>query len=674
MTFQTIPLDKLTLAEGNVRRTAAEANLDELTASIAAHGLLQNLSVRPLADGDGAPTGRYEVVAGGRRYRALKRLAKAKAIKKTQPVPCAVIGGFSDTEIGLAENLYCPMHPADQYEAWAPLAAEGQGPADIAARFGVSEQVVQQRLRLGKVSPKLLDLYRGGAMKLDTLMAFTLSEDHTEQERVWAELPEWNRHPDMVRRYLTKVHVALSEPLARLVGVEAYEAAGGRVLRDLFDERRTWLLDRDILDRLATDRLETTAAAVRAEGWRWVEVGFDYPPAPGRRRRLHPVTREPTVEEADERAQLETRLEQLYAIAEGRDDEALAAEAGEIERRLAELDDGREAFTPEQTAIAGAIVWLGPDGIVAIDRGLVRPEDEPQCEASDPDAAIAVDETDDGEASPPETDGHSSETSAGGTVAEPEAEPKPKPLSERLIEDLSAHRTAGLRLALTGDPETALLAVVHALAVRLVYGCGWNPGSCLDIQPREPLLEPSSDTIRGSAAVVAFEAARKRWRTVLPGEAATFWDWLVAADTTTRLGLLAFCAGASLDATVKRNGHPGRAALAHADRLAVAVNLDMRRCWSPTKECFLGKVSKRHILAAVAEAAGPDKAAGLDGLKKEALIELAEPILTEAQWLPDLLRSPVAETDDGAVEAADGASNEAVEVPVAGEPYRAAAE
>jgi ParB family chromosome partitioning protein len=267
MTLQTIPLDKLTLADGNVRRTGAEAGLDELAASIAAHGLLQNLSVREVEGEDGTSTGRYEVLAGGRRFRALKRLAQAKRVKKTHPVPCAVIDGFSTTEVGLAENTAREaMHPADAYEAWARLAAEGQGPADIAARFGVSEHVVQQRLKLGTVSPALLDRYRQGEMNLETLMAFTLTDDHDAQERVWAELPEWNRHPDLVRRALTKTHAAAGEPMVRFVGLDAYESAGGRVLRDLFDRNRTWLLDGDLLGRLAAAKLEGVAAQVRAEG------------------------------------------------------------------------------------------------------------------------------------------------------------------------------------------------------------------------------------------------------------------------------------------------------------------------------------------------------------------------------------------------------------------------
>ena len=640
MTIQTIPLDRLTLAEGNVRRTAAEASLDELAASIAAHGLLQNLSVRALADTDDQPTGRYEVVAGGRRYRALKRLAQAKRIKKSHPVPCAVIDGFSTTEIGLAENLHCPMHPADQYQAFARLAAEGQSPADIAARFGVSEPTVRQRLKLGKVSPALLDRYREGEMTLDVLTSFTLSDDPEEQERVWAELPAWNRHADAVRRALTRAHISAEEPRARFVGVDAYEAAGGRVLRDLFDARRTWLLDGDLLDRLAVEKLEAEAGKARAEGWRRVEVGFGYPQGSGGRRRVYPATRPPTPEEDEARGELEARLEEITVILDGSEDAALAAEAAGIERRLDELDRACAAFTPEQLALAGAVVWLDHQGDLAIDRGLVRPEDEPRRELP-PDAAVA--EAPAGGMAPPDVaPAPPPSSSRVGPAVEPE-EDAPRPLGDRLVEDLTAHRTAGLRLALAGSPEVALVAVVHALAVRLFHDRGsWDPGSCLELRPREPLLEPSSDTIAGSPAVDAFEAARRRWRARLPSDERELWDWLVAADAATRLDLLAFCAGAVVEATRRRSGQPGRGALAHADQLAAAVGLDVRGSWHPTRAAFLDKVSKRHILAAVAEVAGEAKAQAWEGLKKEALIELAEPVLSEARWLPEPLRTPAA--------------------------------
>ena len=638
MTIQAIPLDKLTLAEGNVRRTTAETGLDELAASIAAHGLIQNLSVRELKGEDGAPTGRYEVVAGGRRYRALQRLAQAKRIKKSHPVPCAVVEGFSPTEIGLAENTAREaMHPADQHQAFARLAAEGQSPADIAARFGVSEQVVKQRLKLGTVSPKLLDLYRQGEMNLDCLMAFTLSDDHDAQERAWAELPAWNRSPEPVRRALTKQHTAASDPLARFVGLDAYEAAGGRVLRDLFDRNRTWLLDGDLLGRLAAGKLEGVAEQVRAEGWRWVEVGFGYPPGIQGCRRVFPTTRAPTPEETQEQERLAERLDEIAVALDGGDDEALAAEAAAIEQRLAAIEAGLDTFAPEDVALAGAVVWLDRQGTATIDRGLVRREDEAASVPQAAEAGAGTDDAADDTAGQPATE-VGAPVAGDVATAEPE-EDRPKPLSERLVEDLTAHRTAALRLALAQQPETALVAVIHAVAVRLFSSRSWDPASCLDLQIHEPHLQASSDTLQTSPTVTAFEAARRRWRARLPSGEAELWDWLLAADPATRLELLAFCAGASCDATQRRSGIPGRGARAHADRLASTLALDLRDSWSPTRAAFLDRVSKRHVLAAVAEVAGEAKADAWSGLKKEALVELAEPLLTAARWLPEPLRT-----------------------------------
>ena len=64
------------------------------------------------------------------------------------------------------------------------------------ARFGTTPRVVQQRLKLAVVSPKLIALYRKGDMTLDCLMAFTVSDDHKQQEKVWAARPKWGVDPD----------------------------------------------------------------------------------------------------------------------------------------------------------------------------------------------------------------------------------------------------------------------------------------------------------------------------------------------------------------------------------------------------------------------------------------------------------------------------------------------
>ena len=69
--IQIVALNKLFHSEANVRRTGKADGIAGLAASIAAHGLGQNLNVAPREDGKG-----FEVVAGGRRLRALKHLVR----------------------------------------------------------------------------------------------------------------------------------------------------------------------------------------------------------------------------------------------------------------------------------------------------------------------------------------------------------------------------------------------------------------------------------------------------------------------------------------------------------------------------------------------------------------------------------------------------------------------
>ena len=150
-----IPLNKLTSWEGNVRKTQNKGFIDELAASIKAHGLQQNLVVRK----DGK---KFAVVAGGQRLKALKLLLADGHIKANHPVPCKVIDSDTEaTELSLAEKVVRDnMHPADQFEAFRALVDKGAPVADVAARFGVTETVVAQRLKLARVSPAILRAYR----------------------------------------------------------------------------------------------------------------------------------------------------------------------------------------------------------------------------------------------------------------------------------------------------------------------------------------------------------------------------------------------------------------------------------------------------------------------------------------------------------------------------------
>lgn len=229
----TIALSKLDADPKNVRKTYTVDSVEALAASILANGVLQNIVGRKAAKG------RYLVTAGGRRLAALKLLAGRGDIAKDYGVDVRVREDDDATEISLTENVMREaMHPADQYEAFKALVDEGKSVKDVAARFGTTEVIVNRRLALAKVSPALLALYRSDEMDFDQLAAFTISDDHARQVEVWESLSSWDRNAHTIKRRLTSEEVPASDKRLTFVGgLEAYEAAGGAVRRDLFDEK-----------------------------------------------------------------------------------------------------------------------------------------------------------------------------------------------------------------------------------------------------------------------------------------------------------------------------------------------------------------------------------------------------------------------------------------------------
>ena len=231
-----VPLNRLKASPKNARKVKhTAAGIEALAASIKVKGVLQPPVVEIERGEDGAATGAYLVTIGEGRRQALRLLVKRKAIKRTHPVKVTVDTENDAHEISLDENVTREaMHPADQFEAFKRLADErGYGPEEIGARFGVSAQTVRQRLRLGAAAPELMTAYRDGVLALDQLMAFCVSEDQERQRQVFDQC---GPHTPVyaIRRAMTEAKVRADDKRVRFVGVEAYEAEGGTVLRDLF--------------------------------------------------------------------------------------------------------------------------------------------------------------------------------------------------------------------------------------------------------------------------------------------------------------------------------------------------------------------------------------------------------------------------------------------------------
>ncbi len=634
-----IPFNKLVLSQSNVRRIKAGVAIDELAEDIARRTLLQSLTVRPVCDADGNETGLYEVPAGGRRYRALELLIKKKRLAKTAPIPCVIRTGGIAEEDSLAENIQrAPLHPLDQFRAFFALREKGQSEQEIAAAFFVSIQVVRQRLRLAAVAPSLLDAYAEDGMTLEHLMPFTVNPDHARQEQVWEALQHSHRkEPYQIRRLLTEGSVRVSDKRALFVGTTAYEEAGGTILRDLFEsDDGGWLQEPALLEKLVADKLEKEGDTIRAEGWKWIEVASELPYGHTYGlRRLHGREVPMTEDEVAARDALQNEFDQLeakYAEADELPDE-VDQRLSEIETALATFNERPVVYEPDEIARAGAFISIDSAGVLHVERGYVQPEDELPVENEHGDA--------EGDGTEPE------KLSANSTEADLDDDPAVddpdedetdgvRPLSDRLMTDLTTHRTLALREAVAHDPDVAFRAALYALCLKLFYRYGFD--TCLEIDAKSVLFGNASG-LSDTLSAKAIDARHKQWSDCMPKNEGELWDALAELDSDSRHTLFAHCVGLTINAVHQPYDRRPKA-LHHAGRLATAVNLDMAASgWTPTVDSYLGRVTKARILDAVREAKGEKAADRIAHLKKPEMAKAAERLLDGTGWLPEPLRT-----------------------------------
>ena len=658
-----IPFTKLVLSQSNVRKISTNLSIEDLAEDIARRGLLQSLNVRPILDVDGNETGMFEVPAGGRRYRALALLVQQKRLAKNAPIPCIVFGavaGQSAIDDSLAENTHrSALHPLDQFRAFQNLRETGMTEEAIAAAYFVPVTVVRQRLRLASVAPSLLDAYIAEEMTLEMVMAFTVNEDHERQQQVWEAVKvSWDRNPHKIRRMLTETAVRASDKRAQFVGVEAYEAAGGVVLRDLFEsDQGGWLQDIVLLDRLVEEKLKAVAESVAAEGWKWAQIMVD--PPYGYDRGMREIDREQAILTEDENARYDVlideqeRFENEYASADELPEE-VAARLDAIEGELDGFRGRPLVYDPAEIARAGVFIGLDRDGALIIDRGYVRPEDENSAGVDE----TATEGTDAGEtttADDPEKFlkehvtvihiGNQKLESAEMVTEDEDEIDVVKPLSERLTIELTAYRTLALRDALARDPHVALTVLLHKL-VKDTFNCYGIP-SCLEASVRPVVFPVQPDDLNDSPPARAVTERHEDWKSAIPDDDEALWDYLDRLDNAGRMALLAHCVSFGVNALYQKPSPYGQVTqrtldqrLRQADRLAQATNLDLIDTgWKPTVNNYLGRVSKPRILEAVREGAGERAAELIDHLKKSDMAQEAERLLADSGWLPEPLRN-----------------------------------
>jgi ParB family chromosome partitioning protein len=345
----------------NARRTGAKTGMDELKASLLAHGLMQNLVVTAAADGT------FRVIAGGRRLEALRALQAEGKLPEDFAVPCQVVSDEDALEMSLAENtIRLVMHPADQFEAFAALIDKGETAAEVARRFGIDESLVLKRMKLARVAPQLLKEYRNDGMSLECLMAYTVSDDHRRQLKVFKSLTGWQKDdPKAIRAALTEQMVEAGSKLARFVGLDSYAAAGGATRADLFGNE-VYLEKPALLNKLAEEKLDGIRKQLEAEGWGWVEINPERDDdTVNRCGRIQPRLIGAPAELLDLKSKLDAELEDVnQAILDTESDELLDQEEA-IQRRIDEVDEKLAAFVgfdDTQKLLAGCYVSIGQDG------------------------------------------------------------------------------------------------------------------------------------------------------------------------------------------------------------------------------------------------------------------------------------------------------------------------
>ena len=708
--IRNVAVSKLAISPFNVRRTqASEADDNELKASILANGVGQNLIVHSKRE-KGAET--FLVAAGGRRLRALEALLAEERIKPSFEVPVRVVSAKEAEEISLAENaVRSAMHPADEFEAFARLIDGGATIEEVATRFGTSPINVERRMKLGKLHPDLLALYREGCMTLETVKALTITTDHDRQWQAWEATESERRYNrngvhGFIRRMLTSTGVNSNTRVGRLVDPEKYAAAGGTFARDLFGAADGSVIltfeDEALVQTLALEALEDHAATLRGE-WKWVEVALE--PEPHRQgwSRLNPVPIDVPEDVSAEHDRVCARIVELEDI-DDEDDwtDAMGEELDELYEKRAELTmqmDECLGFTPEQKAASGVIVGPGHDGVTEA-KGILNPEDIAAIEeanraarterkAAQAEADRDVGRTGDGEGD----HGSQMDEDAKGVddVPVPSAPIAPAILpgqpaglartaeaiergdvetgrkdapihSQALDLDLRQTRRQILAAHVAGDFGSAfdMLLWQMSRSILTLYYVSGSPLECRFTVERDAAGTADLSETAASALLAAHKDALDLGFIEIKDASESFAVLCALADED-KQALFAFCVSTML----VRQSTPV------IEAIGSRLNVDVAAFWRPTAENYWGRVKKDVCLNAARETVGTEWANNRKDQKKAVLAQSMETLFADGKgvsiapesiraakaWLPEGMAFAVTEaTDENETELRDTAA------------------
>lgn len=592
-----ISLKNLTLSPINVRKVKTSAEEDaQLRALIESQGVLQNLIVIPSPDAEG----RYEVIAGGRRLSALNHLLAEGKINAEFPVRCVVKTESEAIEASLAENYRSDMHPADRFVAYKAMLDAGRSIEDIAKRFGKTVTEVKKLLKLGAVSPVILDAFRSQEMNFDMVMAFTVTDDQKAQESVFAEVKDqYHPSPRFVRQKLLNTDVTTDDTTFKFVGQEAYEAAGGTLSEDLFADSQ-YVNDVDLLNRLADEKLDKLQESFKAEGWGFVEAtldgGYSHP------LRFAPCIDGETITAPDSVIQefeaKERELEGLMEAAPDHEDEEANERFRQLNEELNDLKatiDASREFSDEQKQSTGVLLSVDfRTGELVTKVGIALPKKQPE-KAQNED----------------------------GTTTE-----APKPTeSHALKSDLEAYRLQALEAAMMQKAEICLDITIFTMAKAVLAGSTWY---------RRPLgIDLDVNTFSATKDIEETSAAAE----IRKHRDALDLSWLAQEgdleqfkafqklSRASKLNILAHCSAQTL-----------RCATNEVEQyVAEQIKFDLSKHWQPTKANYFNRIKKGKLIEILKELKGDEFALSQADAKKGDLATILDELDETTGWLPESL-------------------------------------
>lgn len=616
--IEYVPLSSLAKSPLNVRTIPYSVDsVRGLADSIEALGLLQNLIVHTLADGQSG------VAAGGRRLTALNLLAQEDRLAADHTVMVKRVSDDIAALASVAENEQrAAMHPAEQIAGFRTLAEQGKTPAQIGDALGFGSRHVQRMLKLANLAPSLMEKLAQDELTVEQCQALCLEDDPARQVEVFENVKaSWSNAPaHLIKRAITETEMRTDNAKFRFIGRDAYEAAGGYVREDLFSQDEgDGTADSVLVERLVQEKLERIAQDIQQrEGWAWSRgraARIWYHGEDGKEF-VQPVEPDP-VYTPEQQQRLDALREQYDTY------DSVCDESDAIEADILAIQEAAEAsaWTDDMKSGAGVMVSLY-EGQVYVQRGVRLKADMPEETVT-------------------------SSVTVPFTSRQPDAA---EGISVPLLTKMTSERTLAVQAALMQQPEKAVALMVWRMCTCVFSGCLTTTHPFrISLTVSHGSLTENAPSGKDGAAFEMLMTERARLKALLPEGWEKDFTTFFALDGGVLMSLMAFCTACSVDGVQTRDmGHTSRSPL---DTVEAAIGFHLRDWWQPTKDNYFGSLKHPQIVASLKEAGLTGAAGDAEKMKKGDAAAHAEHFMQHTHWVPAWLKGPEPAAESGADDA-----------------------